>query len=124
MSHVYLQSEDALYFYLKKFLKQKPKAVQLDGSPQKRPNSQVMAVFEFSINHLKYKILGDTTRAAVETFVKLVEEHGSAALALKEHAVAGQSEVTLILANSKEPGPWKCAPYVEKASDKLHGVAS
>ena len=117
MNHLFLQSEDALYFYLKKFLKQQPKAVQLDGSPKRRESKKVLAVFEFSLNHKKYKLLGSLSRTAAEDFVRLVEEHGSPAMVLKE------SGDTLVLVTSSDPSGWKCEPYIEKASARLNDVA-
>src|SRR5687768_1727413 len=115
MSHIYFQSEEALYSYMKKFLKQKPKAVQLDGSTTKDGNKRVVAVFQYSVNQKNYKVLGGLTREAAESFVRLTEEQGSSALALKEF----QKGAGLILADSHEPGGWLCEVYSEKASEKL-----
>lgn len=125
MKFLYLQSEDALYFYLKKFLKQSPKAVQLDGATKTTKSNKVMVVFSFSITGQKYKLTGSLTRKAAETFVGLVEEHGSASLALKEYEPkeGSTSPATLILSNSKSPGGWDCLPFVDKASQKLKRAA-
>src|SRR4051812_32815653 len=84
MEPLHLKSEEALYGYLKKFLKERPNAVQLDGSSKAAPNSKVVVVFCFSIDGLKYKLLGETTRQAIETFVQLTEENGGAGIVLKE----------------------------------------
>ncbi len=121
MEPLYLNSEDALYSYLKKFLSDKPKAVQLDGSLKPKSNSQVMVVFEYSLDGKSYKLLGDLTRKAAESFVRLVEEHGDAGAVLKENP---DSKVGgLILANSNQANGWSCKPYVKKTADKLKKVS-
>lgn len=121
MEPLFLQSEDALYFYLKKFLKGKPKAVQLDGSTEQRKNTKVVAVFRYSVTGRKYKLAGDLTREAVQEFVRITEEQGSSAVALKEYS--GEEGETVILATFSKPEGWHCKPYVNKASDRLKDVA-
>jgi hypothetical protein len=122
MEILFLQSEDALFFYIKKFLKTNAKAVQLDGATRATPNSNVIAVFTYSVDGKKYKVLGDLTRKAAQTFVDLAEEHGSPGVALKEFSANGKG-AGLILATSQGPDGWHCVPYVSKAADKLHKAA-
>jgi hypothetical protein len=122
MELLHLQSEDALYFYLKKFLKAKPDAVQLDGSTKKRENRKIVLVFTYSVTGEKYKLAGDFTRKAAENFVKLTEEHGSSAVVLKEYHPEGEPQ-GLILATSKKPEGFHCYKYVHKASDRLNKAA-
>ena len=122
MELLHLQSEDALYFYLKKFLKAKPDAVQLDGAAKKIENKKIVLVFTYSVSGRKYKLAGDFTRKAAEKFVQLTEEHGSSAVVLKEYVVTGEPE-GLILATSKKPDGFNCFVYVHKASDKLGRAA-
>lgn len=117
-----LQNEDALYFYLKKFLKTKPDAAQLDGSPQPKINSRIVLIFQYSVTGKKYKIPSDFTRQAAERFVALTEEHGSPSLVLKEtQGTAGATG--LILADSREARGFLCYAYTAKASDKLKRAA-
>src|SRR4051812_23020191 len=116
MELLHLQSEDALYSYLKKFLKAKPDAAQLDGSTKKRENKKIVLVFTYSVNGRKYKLSGDFTRKAAEAFVQLTEEHGSSAVVLKEYAPGDQPE-GLILATTKKPDGFNCYAYVHKAAD-------
>ena len=122
MELLHLQSEDALYFYLKKFLKAKPDAVQLDGATKKRENKKIVLVFTYSVNGRKYKLSGDFTRKAAENFVQLTEEHGSSAVVLKEYTPDDHPE-GLILATSKKPEGFHCYVYVHKAADKLSDAA-
>jgi hypothetical protein len=122
MELLHLQSEDALYFYLRKFLKAKPDAVQLDGSTKKTANKNVVLVFTYSVSGQKYKLSGDFTRKAAETFVSLTDEHGSSAVVLKEYSPEGAS-AGLILATSKKPDGFNCVKYVSKAADKLRKAA-
>jgi hypothetical protein len=122
MELLHLQTEDALYFYLKKFLKTKPDAAQLDGSTKKKENKKIFLVFTYSVSGRKYKLAGDFTRKAAEAFVKLTEEHGSSAVVLKEYVATGQPE-GLILATSSKPDGFNCFVYVHKASDKLSNAA-
>ena len=122
MELLHLQSEDALYFYLKKFLKAKPDAAQLDGSSKKKENSKILLVFTYSVNGNKYKLPGDFTRKAAEQFVQLTEEHGSSGVVLKEHTVNGK-DAGLILATSKKVDGFRCLPYTHKASDQLSDAA-
>jgi hypothetical protein len=122
MDILQLQSEEALYFYLKKFLKAKPDAVQLDGSTKKTGNKKIVLVFTYSVTGRKYKLAGDFTRKAAEAFVKLTEEHGSSAVVLKEYSFEGK-EAGLILATSEKPDGFHCYVYVHKASDHLSKVA-
>jgi hypothetical protein len=122
MELLHLQSEDALYFYLKKFLKTKPDAVQLDGSAKKKANKNIFLVFTYSVSGRKYKLSGDFTRKAAESFVRLTEEHGSSAVVLKEYVEAGHPE-GLILATSSKPDGFHCYVYVHKASDRLSDAA-
>lgn len=122
MELMILQSEEALYYYFKKFLFKDAKAVQLDGSTKKKSNNQVYIVFKYSIDGKKYKLFGDLSRKSMQSFVDLTEEHGSPAIVLKEFDDGGKNP-TLILANSNEPGGWRCAPYTSKASDRLKKAA-
>lgn len=122
MELLHLQSEEALYFYLKKFLKAKPDAVQLDGSTKKRENKKIVLVFTYSVSGMKYKLAGDFTRKAAEAFVALTEEHGSSAVVLKEYTPDGEAH-GLILATSKKPDGFHCTVYVHKAADKLSKAA-
>lgn len=116
MDPLYLQSEEALYFYLKKFLKAKPSAVQLDGSSSQEPCRKVVAVFNYSVNGIQYKLLGNVTRQAIEAFIELSDEQGSPAIALKEYQDAKVKG--LILANTKSPSGFHCEVYVTKANDR------
>ena len=50
MEPLHIQSEEAFYFYIKKFLKNKPDAVQLDGSSKKKENKKVILIFTYSVN--------------------------------------------------------------------------
>lgn len=118
---LYLKSEDELLAYFKRFLREKPKAVQLSGAPKVIPGAGVIVVFRFSIDDRRYKLMGDVTRQAIEEFVSTAEEHGSAALALK-HFMKGETK-TLILSTHSRPDGWHCLPYAEKAQDKLHEAA-
>ncbi len=122
MELLHLQSEDALYFYLKKFLKDKPDAVQLDGAHKLKENKSIVLVFKYSVSGQKYKISGDFTRKAAKEFVKLTEEHGSSAVVLKEYSVGGK-ETGLILATTKGPQGFNCFVYTSKASDGLKKAA-
>ena len=118
---LFLQSEDELLAYCKRFLKDKPKAVQLDGAAQPTTDARVVAVFRFSIDDRRYKLLGDVTRSAIQEFVSLAEEHGSAAMALKSFSKGPMT--SLILSTHKKPDGWRCLPFTEKAQDKLKKVA-
>jgi hypothetical protein len=122
MEPVHIQSEDALFSYLKKFLKSKPDAVQLDGSTKPTTNKKVILVFTYSVTGQMYKITGDFTRAAAQRFVELVQEHGSPALVLKEYRL-GEKEEGLILGDSDKTNGFRCIPYVSKASSKLKKVS-
>lgn len=126
MELLHLQSEDALYFYLKKFLKAKPDAVQLDGSTKKKGNAKVLLVFTYSVNGRKYKLSGDFSRKAAEQFVQLTEEHGSSGAVLKEQS-EGDRDLGLVFATSgpagKKADGFRCLPYTYKASDKLKDAA-
>lgn len=113
MEPLYLGSEDAVYAYLKKFLKEKPKAVQLDGSQVRKPNKHVVLVFQYSVDGRQYKLLGETTRKAIQNFVKLADEHGEAGIVLKEQ------DGNLVLATGSKADGWICVPYSPKASDRL-----
>jgi hypothetical protein len=117
-----LQSEDALYFYLKKFLKTKPDAVQLDGSSKKKDSPGILLVFTYSVNGRQYKLSGDFTRKAAETFVSLAEEHGSSAVVLKEYKDEKKGE-SLILATSSKPDGFHCFLF-HKGSKKKIGDAA
>lgn len=116
---LYLQNEQALYFYLRKFLKSKPDAVQLDGSKKEKPSKNVVVVFKFSVNDTKYKLFGDLTRKAAQHFIELCDEHGSPALALKECTGRGEGAESLIPSDWSTPNGWHCAVWVDKASDSL-----
>lgn len=118
MEPLYLKSEDSVYAYLKKFLMEHPHAVQLDGSTTKKKNSNVVLVFQYSLTGEKYKLSGDLTRKAAETFIRLTEEHGSSAVILKEYEEG--KERGLILATSKKPDGWNCKLYTKKSSDRLN----
>lgn len=120
--HLTLRSEDELCQYVRRFLQTNPKALQLDGSIKPHVNNKVVVVFEFSIDHQRYKLAGDTTRQALEEFVRLAEEHGDASLALKEYTPQGRKP-TLILSTHESPGGWHCQPFVAKASEKLKRAA-
>ncbi len=122
MEPLRLQTEEELYFYLKKFIKTKPKAVQLDGSVKKKENRSIILVFNWSVNGKDYKLSGDFSKKAAKDFVKLTEEHGSSAIVLKEYIVDGQS-CGLILATEKSPNGFHCFPYVAKATDRLRQAA-
>ncbi|OFZ21621.1 MAG: hypothetical protein A2X94_00345 [Bdellovibrionales bacterium GWB1_55_8] len=121
MEPLYLRSEDALCSYLKKFLKNKPKAVQLDGSQTPAP-AGVVVVFKFSVNDRQYKLTGDVSRKAVQHFVQLCEDQGSAALALKEWKMEDGSRC-LIMADASSPADWCCRLYSSKAVDRLKRAA-
>jgi hypothetical protein len=121
MEPIFLQSEKAVYSYLKKFLKEKPNAVQLDGSTTAKKNGNVMIVFTYSVDGRKYKLAGDLTRAAAQLFVALTDEHGSPAVVLKEFNDGGQE--ALILATAKAADGWNCKHYTPKTSDRLKKVA-
>ena len=126
---LYLQSEEALLGYFKRFLSDKPKATRLDGKSSKgaaqgsakgsakEKEGAVMAVFRFSIDGKRYKILGSTSRKAIEEFVSISEEHGDASMALKTFG-EGVSQ-TVILSTRRGPEGWVCMPFVEKAKDSL-----
>jgi hypothetical protein len=121
MDPLYLQSEEALYFYLKKFLKAKPSAAFLDGSSGKEPSRQVIAVFNYSVNGKQYKLYGNMTRQAIEAFIQLSDEQGSPAIALKEYQ--GEKAKGLIIANTKSPNGFYCEIFVTKAADRFKRVA-
>jgi len=121
MEPLFLKSEDALFEYLNKFLKEKPGAVQLDGSSSAKTNHRVLVVFRYSVNGEKYKLLGETTRKAIESFVQLVVEHGEAGVVLREST---DSKIKgLLLENSIARNGWACLPYVNKSSEKLKKIA-
>ena len=118
---LFLKSEDELLAYCRRFLKDKPKAVQFDGSTRVRRGSGPVAVFRFSLDGRKYKLLGDVSRKAIEEFVAIADEHGSAALALQGFE---KGEVhTLILSTHQKPDGWHCLPFSEKAQDHLKRAA-
>lgn len=120
MEPLFLKSEDALYAYLKKFIKEKPEAKKLGSGPG------IVAVFHYSVDDNLYKLSGDTTRGAVVEFLKLAEEHGSPALALREFAKDGRTAgVMLATQKGSRPGPgaFLCVLYTAKASDKLKKAA-
>jgi hypothetical protein len=121
-SILFLRSEDELLAYFKRFLKEKPKAVQLSGDPKVVPGAGVVAVFRFSLDDRRYKLLGDVTRKSIEEFVAIAEEHGSAAMALK-HFDRGGGSRTLILSTHLKSDGWHCLPYAEKAQDRLNEAA-
>lgn len=122
MEPLYLQSEDALYFYLKKFLKTKPSAAFLDGSSGSEGSKTVVAVFNYSVNGKQYKLFGNVTRQAIEAFVQLADEQGSPAVALKEYQ--GERGVkSLILGNTKAPNGFYCEIFTTKAADRFKKVA-
>lgn len=118
MAPLFLKSEDALLAHLKKFLIQKPKAVQLDGALASTPNKSVVVVFDHSLSDDKYKLLGDTTRQSIELFVKLAEEHGSAG-----NVLLAQDDTLVIAAKSKAASGWHCALFVEKSVDSFRKAA-
>jgi uncharacterized protein YueI len=120
MEPLYLDSETEVYAYMKNFLSTKPKAIQLDGSKKANKNKNVMIVFEYSVDGQKYKLLGDLSRKAMRHFIKLAEEQGSPALALRETST--KSGTTLILADTNSAEGWSCQAYVTKASDRLRKV--
>ncbi|MEN9722408.1 MAG: hypothetical protein RJB38_394 [Pseudomonadota bacterium] len=118
---LFLRSEDELLAYFKRFLQEKPRAVQLSGDHKVVRGAGVVAVFRFSIDDRRYKLLGDVTRSAIEEFVAIAEEHGSPAMALKSF-VKGDAH-TLILSTHSKPDGWHCLPYGEKAQDRLQEAA-
>lgn len=120
---LYLQSEEALLGYFKRFLADKPNAARLDGKSGKGAPAQgaVMAVFRFSIDGRRYKILGSTSRKMIEEFVEIAEEHGDASMALKTYG-EGASQ-TVILSTHRGPDGWACQPFIEKAKDSLRSAA-
>jgi len=118
---LYLRSEEALLAYFKRFLKDKPKAKRLDGGSPQAGAGPVMAVFRFSINGNRYKLLGSLTRKAVEEFVEISEEHGDASMALKTFEEGGKT--TLILSTHQKPDGWACLPFIEKAKDTFSDAA-
>lgn len=120
---LHLQSEEALHAYLKRFLKEKPQASQLSWANEGKAHSNVVLVFRYSVNGKKYKLLGDVPRKAIESFVKLADEHGSAAVVLKEYSKGGEGTESLILATEKSPQGWVCHPWSNKTSDRLHKAA-
>ncbi|MFZ9594780.1 MAG: hypothetical protein ACO3A2_01745 [Bdellovibrionia bacterium] len=103
-------------------MKAKPYAAQLDGSTETQANSSVLIIFEYSVESRKYKLHGDLTREAMEEFIQLADEQGSAALALKEYIVEGKNQ-GLILAHSQNPGGWHCTKFSQKKSDRLTQIA-
>jgi hypothetical protein len=118
---LFLQSEDALLAYFKRFLKEKPKASRLDGEGPRAGAGPVVAVFRFSIDGRRYKLLGSVTRKAIEEFVAIATEHGDASMALKTF---GEGEkATLILSTHSKPDGWACFPFTEKAKDSLNEAA-
>lgn len=118
---LYLQSEEALLAYFKRFLKDKSKASRLDGAEGKAGVGPVVAVFRFSIDGKRYKCLGSMTRRSIEEFVSIAEEHGDASMALKTFG-EGASQ-TLVLSTRKGPEGFTCLPFIEKAKDSLKRVA-
>ena len=118
---LFLKSEDELLAYFKRFLREKPKAVQLSGASKIIPGAGVIVVFRFSLDDRRYKLMGDVTRQAIEEFVTTAEEHGAAAQALK-HFMKGNAK-TLILSTHVKPDGWHCLPYAEKAQEKLQEAA-
>jgi hypothetical protein len=118
---LYLQSEEALLAYFKRFLKDKPKAKRLDGSAGGPGLGPVVAVFRFSIDGKRYKLLGSLTRKAVEEFVSIAEEHGDASMALK--MVGEGASRTLYLSTHQSADGWVCLPFTEKAKDTLSDAA-
>jgi hypothetical protein len=120
-SILFLRSEDELLAYFKRFLREKPKAVQLSGDTKVIPGAGVVAVFRFSLDDRRYKLLGDVTRQSIEEFVAIAEEHGSPAMALK-YFDKGTTR-TLILSTHQKPDGWHCLPYAEKAQDRLNEAA-
>lgn len=122
MEPLHLKDEEALFAYLTKFLKDKPKAVQLDGATATKPNKRVCLVFDHSVTGRTYKLLGQTTRKSIQRFVSLTEEHGDAAVVLKEYG-AESGETCLILATDSEPNGWLCLHYVRKANSRTHHAA-
>ena len=121
ISPLFLKSEDELLAYFKRFLKDKPKAVQLSGASKVIPGAGVIAVFRFSLDDRRYKLLGDVTRESIEEFVAIAEEHGSAGMALKHFDKNGTR--TLILSTHAKPDGWHCLPFAEKAKDQLSEAA-
>ncbi len=117
MEPLHLKNEEALCSYLTKFLKDKPKAVQLDGAMSASPNKRVFLVFESSVTGKTYKLLGQTTRKSIQRFVELAQEHGDAAVVLKEYGTE-DGETGLILATDDEPNGWLCLYYVKKAASR------
>ena len=122
MEPITFTSEDALVTYFTKFLKTKPNAVQLDGSLKPNKNTGIVATFRFSFDGKRYKLLGDLPRAAIEEFLKIAEEHGSASFCLKHITYNGQAGVTL--ATHSTGDAWWSPQWVTKAKDKLSKKAA
>ena len=120
-SILFLRSEDELVAYFRRFLKEKPRAVQLSGDPKVIRGAGVIVVFRFSMYDRQYKLLGDVTRQAMEEFVSIADEHGSAAMALKYFDKG--TVRTLILTTHSKPDGWHCLPFAEKSQDRLHEAA-
>ena len=80
-----------------------------------------MAVFRFSIDGKRYKLLGSTSRKAIQEFVSIAEEHGDASMALRTFGEGGSQ--TVILSTRKSTDGWDCLPFVEKAKDSLKSAA-
>ncbi|MBU6375329.1 MAG: hypothetical protein KGQ59_04995 [Bdellovibrionales bacterium] len=118
---LFLRSEDELLAYFKRFLKDKPKAVQLSGATKVVRGAGVIAVFRFTLDDRRYKLLGDVTREAIEEFVAISEEHGSPSMALKHFEKEGTR--TLILSTHHKPDGWHCLPFAEKAKEQLSEAA-
>ena len=62
---LFLRSEDELLAYFKRFLKDKPRAVQLSGDVKVVRGAGVIAVFRFSLDDRRYKLLGDVSRRSI-----------------------------------------------------------
>jgi hypothetical protein len=122
MEPITFTSEDALITYFTKFLKTKANAVQLDGSLKPTRNTGVVATFRFSLDGKRYKLLGELKREAIEEFLKIAEEHGSASFAFKTTTFGGQSGITL--STHATPDTWWSPIWVTKAKEKLRDKAA
>ncbi len=120
MKTLHLDSEEALCLYFQKFLKTNTKAAQLDGAKKLKASPKVVVIFQYTGTGKSFKLRGDVTREAIEHFVRLVDERGSAVLALKEYQELGRRDKTVIFSDCDKPHPgWRCEPFVEKSSKQL-----
>jgi len=122
MDPITFTSEDGLIQYFTKFLKSKPNSVQLDGSLKTTSNTGVVATFRFSVDGKRYKLLGNLPRKAIEEFLQITEEHGSASFALKTITFEGKPGITL--STHATADAWWSPVWVVKAKDRLERKAA